>query len=227
LAGSLVTAGFGGQVSNSWGVSEFLGETSNDGTFNASKVVYFAASGDRPGTLWPAVSPNVIAIGGTTISRKRSTGNYISQSAWSSGGGGPSKYEGRPSYQSSISTIVGSSGVWIYDSAGGGWIVVGGTSVASPVMAGITNLQGAFRLSSNAELTHLMRPPQGNGGLGLLHRRRSAVEDILMRSTHPQESSLEGSFAVSLGRATRLRGTIRHVAVPGKAARGNVKRERL
>jgi kumamolisin len=169
LAGTLVTAGFGGQVSNSWGVSEFSGETGNDGTFNASKVVYFAASGDRPGTLWPAVSPNVIAVGGTTISRNRSTGNYVSQSAWSSGGGGPSTHEGRPSYQSSISTIVGSargtpdvaavadpkSGVWIYDSAGGGWIVVGGTSVASPVMAGITNLQGAFRLSSNAELTHL------------------------------------------------------------------------
>jgi kumamolisin len=169
LAGSLVTPGFGGQVSNSWGLSEFSGETSNDGVFNASKVVYFAASGDSPGTLWPAVSPNVIAVGGTTISRNRSTGNYVSQSAWSSGGGGPSRYEGRPSYQSSISTIVGSargtpdvsavadprSGVWIYDSAGGGWMVVGGTSVASPVMAGITNLQGAFRLSSNAELTHL------------------------------------------------------------------------
>jgi hypothetical protein len=34
-------------------------------------------------------------------------------------------------------------------------MVVGGTSVASSVMAGITNLQGAFRLSSNAELTNL------------------------------------------------------------------------
>jgi kumamolisin len=169
LAGSLVTSGFGGQVSNSWGVLEFSGETSNDGTFNASKVVYFAASGDLPGTLWPAVSPNVIAVGGTTISRSKSTGNYISQSAWTSGGGGPSKYEGRPSYQSSISNIVGSArgtpdvaavadpktGVWIYDSAGGGWMVVGGTSVASPVMAGITNLRGAFRLSSKAELTNL------------------------------------------------------------------------
>ena len=169
LAGTLAMVGFGGQVSNSWGLSEFSGETGKDGIFNASKVVYFAASGDRPGTLWPAVSPNVIAVGGTTISRNKSTGNYVSQSAWSSGGGGPSRYEGRPSYQSSISTIVGKargtpdvaavadpkSGVWIYDSAGGGWMVVGGTSVASPVMAGITNLQGAFRLSSNVELTHL------------------------------------------------------------------------
>jgi subtilase family serine protease len=98
------------------------------------------------------------------------TGNYVSQSAWSSGGGGPSRYEKRPSYQSSISRTVGNargipdvsavadpnSGVWIYDSAGGGWIVVGGTSVATPVVAGITNLRGGvFSLSSNAELTHI------------------------------------------------------------------------
>jgi hypothetical protein len=47
------------------------------------------------------------------------------------------------------------SGVWIYDSAAGGWIVVGGTSLATPVMAGITNAQGTFRLSSNAELTNI------------------------------------------------------------------------
>jgi subtilase family serine protease len=170
LAGSLVTAGFGGQVSNSWGTSEYFGEASNDSTFTASNVVYFAASGDNPGTSYPAVSPNVVAVGGTSISRNRMTGNFVSQSAWSSGGGGPSRYERRPSYQSSISRTVGNargipdvsavadpnSGVWIYDSAAGGWIVVGGTSVATPVVAGITNLRGGvFSLSSNAELTYI------------------------------------------------------------------------
>ena len=133
-------------------------------------MVYFAASGDSPGTSYPAVSPNVVAVGGTSISRNRTNGNYVSQSAWSSGGGGPSRYEKRPSYQSSISRTVGNargipdvsavadpnSGVWIYDSAAGGWIVVGGTSVATPVVAGITNLRGGvFSLSSNAELTHI------------------------------------------------------------------------
>jgi subtilase family serine protease len=170
LAGSLVTAGSGGQVSLSWGAGEFLGETSSDSTFTGSNVVYFAAAGDSPGTSYPAVSPNVVAVGGASISRNKTTGSYVSQSAWSSGGGGPSRYEKRPSYQSSISRTVGSargipdvsavadpnSGVWIYDSAGGGWIVVGGTSVATPVVAGITNLRGGvFSLSSNAELTYI------------------------------------------------------------------------
>jgi subtilase family serine protease len=170
LAGNLITQSGGGQVSNSWGASEYSGEAINDSTFTSlnSKVVYFAASGDNPGTSYPAVSPNVVAVGGTSISRNRS-GNYISQSAWSSGGGGPSRYEKRPSYQSSISSIVGNargipdvsavadpnSGVWIYDSAAGGWIVVGGTSVATPVVAAITNLRGGFSLSSNLELTYI------------------------------------------------------------------------
>jgi kumamolisin len=169
LASALVSTSGGGQVSNSWGSSEAPNESGSDLTFGTSGVVYFVAAGDSPGTSYPAVSPNVVAVGGTTISRSRTTGNFVSQSAWSSGGGGPSRYEKRPSYQSSISRIVGNargtpdvsavadpnSGVWIYDYNAGGWIVVGGTSVATPVVAGITNLKGAFRLTSNEELTYI------------------------------------------------------------------------
>ena len=40
LAASLVTAGSGGQVSMSWGASEYFGEATNDSTFTASNVVY-------------------------------------------------------------------------------------------------------------------------------------------------------------------------------------------
>jgi kumamolisin len=173
LAGNLVTAAGGGQVSNSWGGSEFSGENIYDSTFSAAGATYFFASGDSPGTSYPAVSPNVVSVGGTSISRNRRTGNFVREKAWSQGGGGPSQFEPRPAYQDSIAKIVGSArgtpdvsavadpntGVWIYDSAAGGWIVVGGTSVATPVVAGITNLQGAFRLSSNAELTNLYANP--------------------------------------------------------------------
>ena len=47
------------------------------------------------------------------------------------------------------------SGVWIYDSAAGGWIVVGGTSVATPVWAGIGNAAASFAGLSPAELMTL------------------------------------------------------------------------
>ncbi|HUJ78873.1 MAG TPA: S53 family peptidase, partial [Nitrospiria bacterium] len=200
LAGKMVTP-FGGQVSNSWGTSEYLGETTNDSFFaTGSNVVYFAASGDSPGTSYPAVSPNVVAVGGTTISRNRTTGNYVSQSAWSSGGGGPSRYEKRPSYQSSISRTVSSargipdvsavadpnSGVWIYDSAAGGWIVVGGTSVATPVVAGITNLRGSFNASSTAELTYIY----GN---------QSHYTDITSGSCRTHRATTNWDFCTGLG----------------------------
>jgi kumamolisin len=155
-------------VSNSWGGSEFSGESFYDVTLTAG-VVYFVASGDSPGTSYRAASPNVVAVGGTSISRSRTTGNFLGETAWKDGGGGAAQYENRPAYQNSIAKTVGNargtpdlsavanpnSGVWIYVSAADGWTVVGGTSVATTVIAGITNFQGAFRISSNAELTHL------------------------------------------------------------------------
>jgi kumamolisin len=200
LAGTLVSNSGGGQVSNSWGSSEASNESSSDLNFDASGVVYFVAAGDSPGTSYPAVSPNVVAVGGTTISRNRTTGNFVSQSAWSSGGGGPSKYEKRPSYQSSISKTVGNargtpdisavadpnSGVWIYDSSGGGWIVVGGTSVATPVMAAITNSHGAFRLSSNLELTYIY----GN---------QSLYTDITTGSCRTHKAAAHWDFCTGVG----------------------------
>jgi kumamolisin len=200
LAGSLVTAAGGGQLSNSWGGSEFSGETTYDPTFTAAGVTYFAASGDSPGTSYPAVSPNVIAVGGTSVSRNRTTGKFLGESAWVDGGGGASQLEGRPAYQNSLERTVGSargtpdlsavadpnSGVWIYDSNGGGWLVVGGTSVATPVVAGITNLQGAFRISSNAELTHL-------------YTNQSRYTDIRTGSCGTHKATVHWDFCTGVG----------------------------
>ena len=127
-----------GQVSMSWGSSEFSSEGAYDSYFNAAGVAYFAAAGDSGGkTLWPGVSPNVISAGGTRIIRDSSSGNFVNESAWSEeqcrsgpcgGGGGPSLYEPRPPYQYVISGM-GSrgtpdfsfdadpySGVSVYDS---------------------------------------------------------------------------------------------------------------
>ena len=153
VANQLVAAAGGGEVSMSCGGTEFSSETlSNyDGLLTWPGVVYFAASGDNPGVEWPSTSPNVVSVGGTSISRNPSTGLFQQEVTWQSGGGGPSVYETRPSYQFAISTTVGtqrgtpdiaadanpSSGVWVYDSPY--WYIFGGTSVATPVWAGIVN----------------------------------------------------------------------------------------
>ena len=160
-----------GEVSMSWGGSEFSTEANYDGRFTANGVVYFAASGDAGGkTIYPGVSPTVVSAGGTTINRDAS-GNFVSETGWSGSGGGPSKYEPRPSYQDQIVALVGSkrgapdfsfdadpnSGVSVYDSTpcqgSSGWLVFGGTSVSSPSLAGIVNLAGHFYLNSGTELS--------------------------------------------------------------------------
>lgn len=166
-ASSMVNAAGGGEVSNSWGGGEFVGETTYDSHFVKAGVVFLASAGDYPGTSWPGTSPNVVSAGGTTVRRNPSTGNFLSEAPWDSAGGGVSPLESRPSYQSAISSIVGKyrgvpdlsfdsnpvTGVWVYDTNAGGWNIVGGTSVASPSLAGILNLAGSFYTSTNAELT--------------------------------------------------------------------------
>jgi subtilase family serine protease len=177
VAASLVAAA-GGEVSNSWGSAEFSGETTLDATFIKSGVVFLASTGDSPGTEWPSVSPNVVAAGGTTISRNPSTLAFIAERPWAETGGGRSVLEPIPTFQASIATIVGSSrgvpdiafdanpetGAWVFDSTavGGstsgccgvkGWWIVGGTSLAAPALAGVINSAGNFATSSESELT--------------------------------------------------------------------------
>jgi kumamolisin len=170
-ASKLVAAATGGEVTNSWGGSEFSGETTLDSHFKKSTVVYFASTGDSAGTEWPSVSPFVVAVGGTTTSRINggaNFGNIAREAAWENGGGGLSKYEPRPSYQSVLPSATHrlvpdvssdanpNTGVWVYDNnatTGCCWYIVGGTSVSSPTWAGIVNRAGHFAASSAAELT--------------------------------------------------------------------------
>jgi kumamolisin len=183
IASKLVAAAGGGEVSNSWTSGEFLGETTFDPVFTTPKVVYFVSAGDSPGPQYPSASPNVVSVGGTSLSTDPITGNFIFENTWQEAGGGQSAYESRPSYQNRIAYIVGTqrgtpdvaadanpyTGVWVLDnfvapdygttSCGSTpcWIIVGGTSVSSPMWAGIVNAAGSFSASTNAELTKLYR----------------------------------------------------------------------
>ena len=185
VASNLVAQARGGEVSMSWGYSEpasfsaqYPMQTSMDPVFTKHGVVYFAAAGDGPGTLWPSTSPNVVSAGGTTLSTDATTGNFLLEDAWQDAGGGPSIVEPRPDYQNGIAYLVGkqrgtpdvaavanpNTGVWIYNSTYfgyGAWGIVGGTSVASPVIAGIVNAAGSFSASSHDELGKIYSNPRG------------------------------------------------------------------
>jgi subtilase family serine protease len=141
-------------VSNSWGGSEFSGESAYDSHFVQSGVSFFASSGDTGGVVeYPAASPNVISVGGTTL-HFDSTGAFSSETAWSGGGGGCSQYETATASQQSVSTSIcgamrgtpdvsldadPASGVSVYDTTlyqgQSGWWQVGGTSASAPMWA--------------------------------------------------------------------------------------------
>jgi subtilase family serine protease len=97
-------------VSMSWGYPEFSDEVNQDYHFTTpaghTPVTFVASSGDNgtPG-VWPAYSPNVVAVGGTTLTLN-SNNTIASETAWSynnstgdGGGGGISTYEPLPAYQ--------------------------------------------------------------------------------------------------------------------------------
>lgn len=178
VATKCVQAAGGGHISMSFGGSEFAGESSFDSTFTGTNVAYLASAGDSPGTEYPCTSPNVICVGGTSIARNGSTGFFLSESVWNSDysltigtGGGLSSQEPRPSYQNFMSSIVGTvrgvpdvaavadpiTGPWIYNSQSewGGWNYIGGTSVASPLVAGLLNRAGFIWTSSFNALNNI------------------------------------------------------------------------
>ncbi len=163
-------------VSMSWGGGEFKGEDALDSHFKASPpaggtraagnpLQFFASSGDDgAGVSWPAVSVNVIAVGGTSLSINAG-GRLQSEKAWTGSGGGVSAYEKEPAYQAAYSIPKAGGkraipdvayaadpnhGFSVYHKprsappAGGksanGWYVVGGTSAGAPQWAAIQAL---------------------------------------------------------------------------------------
>ncbi len=127
-------------------------------------MTFVAAAGDggAPG-LYPAYSPNVVAVGGTTL-QLNPDGSIAGQSAWSSSGGGASQYESRPSYQAGIGdpgarTIPDvafladrSVGVAVYDSyddpGGSPWTTMGGTSLGAPAWAALIAIADQGRVAA-------------------------------------------------------------------------------
>jgi subtilase family serine protease len=170
-------------ISMSWGASEFSGETSLDSTFTTpsghTPITFVASSGDSgAGTEWPAVSPNVVGVGGTTLTVS-STGAIASQSTWTGSGGGVSTYESKPVYQDSAvsGTKRESPDVAIDANPSSGVVIVsqgqqtqvGGTSLGSPVFAGLVaiadqglSIAGKTTLSSTQTLNDLYSAPTGS-----------------------------------------------------------------
>jgi len=153
-------------VSNSYGNDEYNGIIKLGNTYYRHPgVAVLASSGDFGfgAAQFPAVLRNVIAVGGTTLTQAR--GGWKEQ-AWGGAGSGCSAWIAKPSWQhdghcqmrtvADISAVADpDTGFAVYDTYGlgrdNGWIVVGGTSLSSPLIAGMIGLAGnAGKLDSAA-----------------------------------------------------------------------------
>jgi kumamolisin len=160
----------GGEFSGQTADDSFFADFNYNWADNyATPILAFASSGDGGyGVGYPSTNPWVISAGGTSIIRSSSTLKFASEACWGGSGGGPSTLE---TFTTSWSggnigpwanfqyPIFGqsatrntpdfsfdadpASGAWVYSAYGlGGWSPVGGTSLASPSLAGIVNRAG-------------------------------------------------------------------------------------
>lgn len=176
------------QISDSWSVDS---SSPIPGTYTFPSSSVIAATGDSgyngPGwDAYPAALPGVTAAGGTTLTASSSaapSARGFGESAWAlssgwGGGSGCDVSEAKPSWQSdtgctgrSYSDVSAdgdpSTGLTVYDSGNGGWLVVGGTSLSTPLIAAFEAVTGVGATTPQwayADASLLNDPATGSNG---------------------------------------------------------------
>jgi hypothetical protein len=166
------------EISNSYGGPEPAlpkeAFESIDKYYNHPGVVVTASSGDSgwdnhlpplsaAAPSYPAVSPYVISVGGTSL-RKAANSRGWSEEVWSGSGSGCSKVEEKPAWQADaacaqrmdndVAAVANpSTPVSVYWD--GKWGLFGGTSASSPLVAGIEAHASEYIRSLGAEALYL------------------------------------------------------------------------
>ena len=170
------------EISMSWGGGESSWEAMfYDPLFTAPGIVYLASSGDTSSQMeYPAASPDVVSCGGTSVSigsdeRLVSQRNGLERqlhrlrtqrlrAASRLSVNGVASVVGTKRGVSDLSFDANpNTGVYVYDSTPlwgeAGWWILGGTSVASPSLAGVINLAATsgngFAANTAAEQSRL------------------------------------------------------------------------
>jgi len=168
-------------VSNSWGGSEYksvLAEGTKYYTHPGTALIFSSGDYGFTAASFPASWTKAIAVGGTSVTK---TASGWAQKAWDGSGSGCSAWINKPSWQhdknclmrtiSDISALADpDTGLAVWDSylADYGmdpqWLVVGGTSLAAPLVAGMVGLAGN---------------PQALGDASYLYLHRSGLKDVV------------------------------------------------
>lgn len=151
-------------ISNSYGGSD-SSDSSYYSSYDHPGIAVTASTGDSGyGAQAPASFRGVVAVGGTSLTRDSSARGW-NETAWSGAGSGCSAYNAKPTYQTISDSVCGmkadadvsavadpNTGVAVYDSYSyqgrSGWMVFGGTSASSPIIASVYALAGDFGASA-------------------------------------------------------------------------------
>lgn len=143
-------------ISNSYGGSE-SGTSSYEGAYNHPGVAITVSSGDAGyGVEFPAASPHVTAVGGTSLTRATNARGW-NETVWNGAGSGCSAIYAKPTWQADplcarrtvadVSAVADpNTGVAVYGPvtrARSGWMVFGGTSASAPIIAGVYGVNGS------------------------------------------------------------------------------------
>lgn len=155
-------------ISNSYGGGE-SGTSTYESAYNQSGIAITVSSGDSGyGVQFPASSPHVTAVGGTSLRHATNTRGWA-ETAWSGAGSGCSAIYAKPTWQkdllcvrrtvADVSAVADpNTGVAVYGPASrtsSRWMVFGGTSVAAPLIAGIYGANGTAATYGQNPYLHL------------------------------------------------------------------------
>jgi subtilase family serine protease len=143
-------------VSNSYGGGESGTSSYSNSYYKHPGIAITVSSGDSGyGVEFPASSPWVTAVGGTSLTRGGS-GRGWNETVWNGAGSGCSTVYAKPTWQNDgaclmrtvadVSAVADpNTGVAVYgptSRARSGWMVFGGTSVAAPLIGGVYGVNG-------------------------------------------------------------------------------------
>ncbi len=184
-------------VSMSWGFAEgqvvsSSDEAAFDSVLSVAGVTFLASTGDYGAAdpEYPAFSPNVVAVGGTTLSLNANS-SYQSEIGWGyfsssqgtliGSGGGISEFEAEPSFQQGVQSTGTrttpdvsidadpATGAWIADSynatGSNPFEVVGGTSLSAPAWAGLLALVNQGRAAAGQSALNAASPTEAGQAL--------------------------------------------------------------
>jgi hypothetical protein len=163
-----------------------------DSTFTTPGVTFVASTGDygAANPEYPAFSPNVVAVGGTSLNLNADN-SYNSETGWGSysasqgtliaSGGGISLYEPEPAFQQGVQATGNRTTPdvsFVADPATGAWIadpynlpasspfeVVGGTSLSAPAWAGLFALVDQGRVAAGGKALNSASPTEAQQSL--------------------------------------------------------------